>query len=110
MQKKNSFSNFFCLYFRNSPDGLRFILRGFFYEEEKYIERILVVVLLIPKRPSGLKNVAGFFRSKRLQFGVELESGIKGENFFEHKVCLLMSDLIRKKNGIGKRNIDGLSD
>jgi hypothetical protein len=67
----------------------------------------LIGVFLVQERPSGFENKI-FLSGKQSQFAlrVKFEGGVSGEYLPKKEISLLIGKLVRKRDGIGKRNID----
>ena len=74
------------------------------------LEHILVVIFLVPKRPTGSKNEV-FLLSEHRQFalGVEFESGKYRVDVAEEEISLLGGELVGERNWLRKRNVNVIS-
>lgn len=66
----------------------------------------MIIVFLISKRPSGLIDMIVIFGGLRFSLRIKFEGGVRGKNVFKDKISLLVGELIRKINWLGKGNID----
>jgi hypothetical protein len=85
--------------------------RGFVYKIKKDTKDILIGAFPVQERPAGFENKI-FLSGKQSQFSfrIKFEGGVSGEDLAEKEISLLIRKLVRKRDGIGKRNIDiGLS-
>lgn len=68
---------------------------------------MLVIVLVIPERPSGLEDGIVLFLSWRyLTLRIKFERCVGREDLFEQEVSLLVGELVRERDGFRERDVD----
>ena len=72
------------------------------------MQHVLVVVFVVSERPPGFEyEIIVLRREGDFALGKKFECGVRGENFLEQKISLLVGKLVGKRYGLGKGDVNG---